>query len=193
MTQQQDGNDGTMTEAELVRRLGDLPKRIEPRNDPWPQIHERIRAGGAARGSWRTPWAAMAAAVAVAFAVGAFLGSTWRGAPSPVAPEAQLTQEGAAVPNLGGTLAGAERVYQAAFSEYVRIGRSAQDLEPATLEAIERNWQEMLDAESALALALEKYPNNPWLNKRMLELRQRQLDMLKQLAGLDRASRRTEI
>jgi hypothetical protein len=51
----------------------------------------------------------------------------------------------------------------------------------------------MLDAEAALVAALKQYPNNPWLNKRMLELRERQLAMLKLLAGFDRTSRRTEI
>ena len=51
----------------------------------------------------------------------------------------------------------------------------------------------MRDAEAALTAALEQYPNNPWLNKRMLELRERQLAMLKLLAGFDRTSRRTEI
>lgn len=196
MTHRPNGNNGNLTEAELIRRLGELPKRIEPRNDPWPRIQERIAAEGAGRPRAGMPWFNLAAAVALAFAIGVFFGQSWQEMAPDTAPVAELAQENGqmnSVPNLGGTLAGTERVYQAAFRQYIDIGNAMQTLKPATLDAIERDWQEMLDAESALAAALEQNPNNPWLNKRMLELRARQLEMLKQLAGLDRASRRTEI
>jgi hypothetical protein len=197
MTHRPNGNDnGNLTETELSRRLGELPKGIEPRNDPWPRILRRITAEDVKRPRAGTSWLKVAAAVVLAFAVGVFFGQSRQElAPGSVTVAQTAQQHGQAntVPNLGGALAGAERVYQAAFSEYVDLGNANQMLEPATLDAIERDWQEMLDAESALSLALEQYPNNPWLNKRMLELRARQLEMLKQLAGLDRASRRTEI
>lgn len=186
---------GDITEAELVRQLGELPRRVEPQNDPWPQIASRI-AADAGRSTTASPWLRLAAAVVLAFAVGIFLGQSWQFAPSDAPYNGELAQEAGSFgmpPNLGGALAGAEREYQAAFSEFTTIGESATVLKPATLDSIERDWQEMLDAESALSAALKQYPNNPWLNKRMLELRERQLAMLKQLAGLDRTSRRTEI
>jgi hypothetical protein len=197
MTHRQTGNgDGGMTEAALIERLGQLPTRVEPRNDPWPQILSRISAQDAGRPTASSNWLRLAAAVALAFALGIFLGRSWQDTVpgvSTTALTAQQSSPNGSMTNLGGTLAGAEREYQAAFTEFMNIGKAAPELKPATLDAIERDWQEMLDAESALSAALEQYPNNPWLNKRMLELRERQLAMLRQLAGLDRTSRRTQI
>jgi hypothetical protein len=190
MTERENGG---MTEAELIRRLGELPTRVEPQNDPWPQIASRI-ARGAGRSTTASSWLRLAAAVVLAFAVGIFLGQSWQFSSSDAPYNGELAQETGSfgmTPNLEGALVGAEREYQAAFSEFATIGESATVLKPATLDSIERDWQEMLDAESALSTALEQYPNNAWLNKRMLELRERQLAMLKQLAGLDRTSRRT--
>lgn len=194
-----DRQNGKISEAELVRRLGELPGRVEPRNDPWPQILSRIRAGDKGRTSAGATWFRLAAAVVLAFSLGIFLGSAWQVSSPVTSPAAQTVQPSTndggfdSTPGLGAAVAGAEREYQAAFREFVKIGRSVPELKPATLDAIERDWREMLDAESALSAALEQYPNNPWLNKRMLELRERQLSMLKQLAGLDRTSRRSQI
>jgi len=187
-----DQRNGELTEAELVRQLGKLPRRVQPRNDPWPQIASRISAQPAARSRLTTPWFSLAAGIALAFAVGVFAGKNWQASPTQSFSNGDLVNRNSAS-NLEGALAGAEREYQAAFSEFANIGQSAPALQPATLDAIEHDWQEMLDAEAALSVALEQYPNNPWLNQRMLELRDRQLRMLKQLAGLDRTSRRTEI
>lgn len=186
---------GQITETELLRRLGELPRRVEPQNDPWPEIQQRIQAEAPARVAARTPWLQFAAAVAVAFALGIFSGQAWQSGGTPLDGAAQTAQSApppTAPRELAGALAGAELEYQAAFSEFITIGYSASNLKTATLESIEDDWQEMQDAEAALSAALDQYPENPWLNQRMLELRDRQLEMLKKLAGLDRASRRTE-
>lgn len=183
---------GEMTEAELIRQLGELPRRVEPRNDPWPQIAARITRHPVSRSRFTSPWLSLAAGVALAFAIGVFAGKNWQSTPAAALAGGELANiEHAST--LEGVLFGVEREYQAAFSEFTTIGQSATNLKPATLESIEHDWQAMLDAEAALTTALEQYPNNPWLNQRMLELRDRQLGMLKQLAGLDRTSRRTEI
>lgn len=192
-----DRENGKITEAELLRRLGELPRQVQPRNDPWPQIARRMAAADKRRPGGGPAWFKLAAAVVLALAVGVFLGRSLPVAPSGDSGATTMAQNGSDVPpvprpNFGAVVAGAELEYQAAFSEFVNIGRSASALKPATLDAIQRDWQEMLDAESALSAALAQYPNNAWLNKRMLELRERQLAMLKQLAGLDRTSRRTE-
>jgi len=187
---------GDMTEAELVRQLGELPRRIEPRYDPWSQILNRIESEGPGRSGSGSSWFRLAAAVALAFSLGIFLGRSLQLSPSAIQADNPLAQEdGGSVqsPEFGGALVGAEREYQAAFSEFTMIGQAASELKPATLDSIERDWQVMLDAQAALAAALEQYPNNPWLNKQMLELRERQLAMLKLLAGFERTSRRTEI
>ncbi len=187
-----DRRDGEMTEAELVRQLGELPRRIQPHNDPWPKIASRIAAQPARPSRLTTPWFSLAAGVALAFAVGVFAGKNWQTTTDQSLSTGDMANLDT-TSSLGGALAGAEREYQAAFSEFATIGQSSPALKPTTLEAIEHDWQAMLDAEAALNIALEQYPNNAWLNQRMLELRDRQLKMLKQLAGLERSSRRTEI
>ena len=191
-----DREDTRISEAELLQRLGQLPRHVAPRNDPWPQVLDRITGEAARTAAPGRGWFRVAAAVALAFAVGIILGKSLPLASpgnSPVDATVQAQPPAGGVAGLGAALAGTEREYQAAFGEFVHIGRSAESLQPATLDAIQRDWQEMLDAERALSTALKQYPDNPWLNQRMLELRERQLAMLKQLAGLDHASRRTEI
>ena len=193
MTHRENGN---TTEAELIKRLGELPQRVEPQNDPWQKIVGRIAKHESRRANAAAPWLRLAAAVVLAFSFGIFLGQSWQFSATATSPDmrtAQLNGGFNQMPNLSGSLMGAEREYQAAFSEFITIGQSVTVLKPATLDGIERNWQEMLDAESALTAALVQYPNNPWLNKRMLELRERQLAMLRQLAGVDRTSRRMKI
>ena len=186
-----------ITETELLDRLAKLPRKIAPASDPWPRIEERILAMPVRSRAAMSSWISIAAGVAVAFAIGIMLGSNWED--SRLVPgdnESQVLADAEALnrdPALRATLEGTEREYQAAFTEFIMIGRNDSELSPATLENIETNWQEILEAEAALATALEQYPENSLLNRQMLELRQRQLELLKQLAGLDRTSRRNEI
>lgn len=187
-----------ITEAELLVRLSELPRRVAPSNDPWPSIEGRIRDIESRRRSVPARWMKVAASVAVAFAVGLYLGNSLEqsGTDNSMASSAQsMTNPASAGPVLGfhGTLAGAEREYQAAFSEFVAVARAGTEISPETIERLDNDWQEILEAETALKTALEQYPENALLNRQMLELRERQLGLLKQLAGLDRASRRTEI
>lgn len=179
-----------VSEEELVRRLGELPRRIEPRNDPWPAIRSRITSGGVRRSRFLPGWSIAAAAVMFAFVTGLFLGRNWESAPL----DGAVNAAAAGLPSsLGVTLSAAEREYQAAFSEFIAVGRTRDQINAATVEKIEHGWQEMLDTELALNAALEQDPGNPWLNARRLELRERQLAFLKQLAGLEQAGRRTSI
>jgi len=186
-----------ITETELLDRLAKLPRKIAPASDPWPRIEERILAMPVRSRAAMSSWISIAAGVAVAFAIGIMLGSNWED--SRLVPgdnESQVLADAEALnrdPALRATLEGTEREYQAAFTEFIMIGRNDSELSPATLENIETNWQEILEAEAALATALEQYPENSLLNRQMLELRQRQLELLKQLAGLDQTSRRNEI
>jgi hypothetical protein len=58
---------------------------------------------------------------------------------------------------------------------------------------IESDWAELTLTENFLVAALEENPGDRFLNDRMLELRARQLGFLKQLARLDKNSRRMTI
>ena len=88
---------------------------------------------------------------------------------------------------------GNEAEYQAAFREFVAIGESRERLEPLVVEQIESSWADMLRTENELSSALELNPNDPFLNMRMLELRERQLGFLRQIASLERKNRRLTI
>ena len=193
-----DNGKSNITEADLLVRLSELPRRVAPSNDPWPRIEDRIRDHESRRRRAPARWMSVAASVVVAFAVGLWFGNRLEqpGTDDSVDSVAQgMTNPAPAEPVLGfhGTLAGAEREYQAAFSEFVAVARAGTEVSPETIEKLDNDWQEILEAEKALKAALEQYPENALLNRQMLELRDRQLGLLKQLAGLDRASRRTEI
>jgi len=83
-----------------------------------------------------------------------------------------------------------EREYHAAFREFVSIGSSRAVLQTDTIESIKSSWHELQMAESALLAALQDYPENTYLNHKLLDLRAQQLGFMQQLAMLDQYSRR---
>jgi hypothetical protein len=186
-----------MNEQELLQRLAALPRRIAPEHDVWPQVLSRIEtpvvsAGGSRMRRWQS--LAIAAGILVAFAVGLMLGPRWLA--TPVAPDngQQLAQTGMierSYPgSLSAVLAATELEYQAAFREFMAVGDSRESLSPLTVEKIMVSWEEIKQSEARLTAALLEFPDNPFLNTRMMELRSRQLQFLQQIAALDHNSRR---
>ena len=184
-----------MNEKDLLKRIADLPREVEPGNDPWDRIAARLdeprtmhdsRASGSRARLLGWPARAVAAVAVLSIAL-AFLGDP--------AQQAGDRMEQAAVPPVALTavLAGSEAVYLAAFREYLTVGESRDALPALTVEKIETGWSELRQVESALADALAQNPNDPFLNRRMLELRSRQLGFLRQLASLDQSNRRLTI
>jgi hypothetical protein len=185
-----------LEEKELLRRIGQLPREIPPRRDPWPLIAARIAQPRAARVRTRH-WLPLAAAASVvaALVLGLLLGP--RLAEPPAAGGLQVTQEEQA-PESRGThtpafLAGSEAEYQAAFREFIAVGRDRSSLSPRTIETIETGWADLRATETELAAALATHPDDRFLNTRMLELRARQLGFLRQIASLDQSNRRLTI
>lgn len=191
-----------MNEQELLKRIAELPREIPPGRDPWAEISARLDDRVSApdvpavmerRGSWLQSWPlrAVAAVAVVAIAVVLMPG------PGPVRQQPADSQSvntavvsPMAIPVV---LAGSEVEYQAAFREFIAIGDSRNQIPAATVEKIETGWADLLQVETALADALARDPNDPFLNKRMLELRARQLGFLRQLASLDHSNRRLTI
>ncbi len=187
-----------MNEKELLRRIAELPREMAPENDPWRKIAERMDDRSPAQDATRAEhaprrwaWQAVAALAVLALAV------TLLNAPRPVPNEPALSQvpvqptaEPVAMPF---ALAGSEAEYQAAFREFIPIGESRERLSALTVEKLETGWADLRQVENALADALAQNPNDPFLNKRMLELRARQLGFLRQLAALDHSNRRLTI
>ena len=183
-----------MTENELLERMAGLPREIEPPRDPWPQISARIeRAETPGRtGFGGRRWSlAAAAAVLLAIAAGLVFAPMRSQAPGLTTGDQVLADR--SMNHVPAMIAGSEAEYLAAFREFISVGDSRSRLPVQAVEMIETSWSELTKAETELAAALGKNPNDPFLNKRMLELRARQLSFLKQLAVLDFNNRRMTI
>ena len=187
-----------LTEKELLARLGTLPREIAPDNDVWPAIADRIgqrQAASSGPGS-SNPWwfRAAAASVALAIAMGILLGRQWSTTTGPMQPVSASAAHSLIVhtDGMSGTLAASELEYQAAFREFISIGERG-DLTLETIAKLDNGWADLRKAEAGLSNALQEHPGNHFLNIKMLELRSRQLGFLKQIAALDKSSRRTSI
>jgi hypothetical protein len=176
------------TEDQLVEAIHDLPKSKTPPGDPWPGIAAVFSAAsGQERASGRgMRWGhqALAASVAVAFVAGLMFGQQIGTEPAiPMgANSIDLAMQAALEAN--------EREYQAAFREFIPVGMSKSLLATEAVENIESSWAEMQQAERALVDALKDYPDNHYLNQKLLDLRSQQLGFMRQLATLDQFSRR---
>jgi hypothetical protein len=184
-----------ISEQQLLARLAGLPREIPPANDPWDRIasrlgQERAASRKAPTAAWRHPRRMLQAVAAVAvlgIAAVLFMG-----------PQVEQVQPGAErivleKPGMPTALAGSEAEYRAAFREFIPLGEAKPDLSAMTVETIETGWADLRQVELELAGALARDPADPFLNKRMLELRARQLGFLRQLAALDRSNRRLTI
>lgn len=187
------------TETGLLAKLGALPCEIAPENDVWPAIAKRIEqetAAGPQPGSTNRWWHyAVAASFTLLLAAGILLGRPW--STDQAEPQISLVSgvhgERASAGALSGTLAATELEYHAAFREFISVGDPTGNLKLNTMEKLLAVWMDLRNTEAGLSLALQQNPDNPFLNEKMLKLRSRQLDFLKQIAALERSSRRTMI
>ena len=187
-----------LSEQELLERLAALPREITPERDAWPAIAQRIGQEDTVyrqRSSSRWWIHAVAASVAVIFVAGVLIGRQWGTTPGMVQPAFDLAHPAQAVwvGGLAGALTASELEYQAAFREFISVGESRENLPQQAVENLTAGWADLSKAETALTNALRENPGNAFLSAKMLELRSRQLDFLKQLASLDQNSRRTTI
>jgi hypothetical protein len=180
-------------EQRLLKQLAELPREMAPEHDVWPRISGRIDRLERRSNRW---WPqAVAASVLVAFVAGLMLGRQWDVplVPEGAGPGNASRAEFAGTTDIAGSLVASEREYQAAFREFITVGRSRDSLPLETVEKIEIGWNDLREAEIALMTALRDNPDNLFLNAKMMDLRARQLEFLKQIAMLDRNSRRTTI
>jgi len=175
-------------ETELAGAIGGLPDSIEPQHDLWPGIASRLSVRQGRTGSARTTpvWRrhALAASLAVAFATGILFG---RQMGQEEIPQADLPAGDLA---MVAALQASEREYHAAFRQFIPVGEARPMLETQAVQNIENSWFELQQAESALLAALHEYPENTYLNEKLLDLRAQQLGFMQQLAMLDQFSRR---
>jgi DNA-binding response OmpR family regulator len=172
-----------MKEADLQKAIGSLPRSMQPARDLWPGIAERL--GKAERDTvvrreprfWHAP--ALAAAVLMALVTGIYIG---RGLDTGAGDQLTETVEEAA---LIGTVKATELEYQAAFSELVPLDYSGLRLNGEEPDALRGSWEALVQTETALLAALKQYPSDVYLNEKLMDLRSRQLQFVKQLALLE--------
>jgi len=172
-----------MKETDLQNAIGSLPRSMKPARDLWPGIEQRL--GKAERDAvvrrepsyWRVP--ALAAAVLMALVTGIYIG---RGLDTGAADQVTETVEEAA---LIGTVKATELEYQAAFSELVPLDYSGLRLDGEEPDALRGSWEALVQTETALLAALKQYPSDVYLNEKLMDLRSRQLQFVKQLALLE--------
>lgn len=189
-----------ISEQELLRRIAGLPREVSPPNDPWAAISARLEppASRLSAAAGTRGWALRAAAAALVLAImgGVLLGPRLsvrfetETAVSVAATQQRVGQQARHIP---ATRAATEAEYRAAFREFIAVGQARPSLSAQTIATIETGWADLRRAESALAAALALNPEDPFLNRRMLELRARQLGFLQQLASLDQSNRRLMI
>jgi len=168
----------------LRNAIKNLPDRLDPPRDLWPGINLRLDPAarsvqGAAKVRWRIP--AMAAAVVVALVTGILIGrdTAWR--PAPAAQYDAPVLEVA----LRGSLQSTEREYQAALQELLTLHYSGARLPGNDTESMRASWEILQNTENQLQLALAEYPANEFLNKKLLELKSRQLRFVKSVVMLE--------
>jgi hypothetical protein len=172
-----------MKESELQSAIDTLPRSIKPQRDLWPGINERlgtIKKGGKVHYNtpmWRAP--ALAAAVLLALTGGIFIGRGMDAGPTGEPSQTVMAYA------LLGTVKATEREYQAAFRELVPLEYSGMRLEGEEPDALRGSWEDLLQTESSMLAALQQYPSNIYLNKKLLDLRSQQLQFVKQLALLE--------
>jgi hypothetical protein len=141
-----------------------------------------VICGPASRRGWRRPNTECrnhAGCVLLALATGIFIG---RGLELGPADEMVQFERHFA---LTGAVEAAEREYQAAFRELVPLEYSGLRLQGEGPDALRKSWEDLLQAESSLLVALQQYPSNIYLNEKLLDLRAQQLQFVKQLAMLE--------
>ena len=183
-----------MNEQELNKAISGLPREFPPERDLWPGIEARLderHEAAALTPSRRWPLA-LAASVVLAFSAGLLSGRLM--GPGDGVEQVSGT-EFAMKPTPGlmfqAALMESELEYQAAFREFIPVGYAKGRFDEAVLASIENAWSDLQQQESDLLSALKANPGNAYLGQTLLGLRARQLEFLRQMAGLDQTSWRT--
>jgi len=196
-------------ELEALRRLVAYARSIPghdapPADDLWPGIERRMtvpaaaafapRAGRPVRAAARVSlsFGQLAAAAVLLMAVSGAAAWFVRGGlatgPAP-APVIEAEVEPAPPADLVRRVNFADAQYDAAVADLERaLAERRNDLNPRTVEILERNLK-LIDAAIAQARqALDEDPGNAYLNRHLVESRRRKLELLRRAAAIDGAN-----
>jgi anti-sigma factor RsiW len=190
---------GCREEERRLRRLlahaAAVPRSVSPPRDLWPGIAARIQ-GAPRHVSWLR-FDSWQPALAVAAAVVLALGAVLLGRPSPVPvhtviiPSSADTGQGrlqtAAVETDPG-LAAMEEDYQAAANSLLEALLERQDdLDPQTLETVQRNLAVIDEALAEIHRALAMDPSRPELGRKLVATHRKRIEVLRQMVKLSSA------
>jgi len=184
-------------------RLAGLPREVAPPRDGWDAIEKRIRAAARAQASGhaseqsldrlRLRWPIAAAAAAVLIL--AVVTGLWRTTPDPLpSPTPSVSARvPARAPGYAGSLQVTEQEYRAALLEFDALTRRGGQPDTSLEASLQGGWAVLSQTEHALERALRDHPDDPYINERLVQLRTRQVELLRQIASAGMASRRRMI
>jgi len=188
---------GIRDESEFLRQLSSLPLEIAPQRDAWPQIAARIGQPGRGAGAGRRRYwpLAAAASIVMVLAAGVVLRNQWQ-TQGPSAPGTESMAVAERPPGrayFSGSPSSGELEYQAALREFMALNTLPAAREDPKPEWMERGWETLRQVEVELTAALRDEPDNDFLKSRLVALRARQIELLKQIAAVDSAGWRNSI
>jgi anti-sigma factor RsiW len=176
----------------VVQFAGGVTSRdVAPSHDLWPGIHARIaRVHQPRRVSFSIPQLAAAAVLLIAVSAGTawVVSNRVAGPASTTSAAIEAEVEPTATPDVVRPVNFADPQYDAAVSDLERaLDERRNDLNPRTVEILERNLK-LIDAAIAQARqALEEDPGNAYLNRHLVESRRRKLELLRRAASINEA------
>jgi hypothetical protein len=169
---------------QLLAHAAALPRQLAPARDLWPEIAPRLTSGWGLHG---LPLALLATAAVVVAAIALVM---TRVAPEPVktvtmpqaGPSAALVSDFALADPV---LAAAEREYEAAAKTLLETLQRRRALLPAgDLARVEANLQVIDRALAEVREALVKDPQNPELNRMLVDTHRKKVDVLRRVVRL---------
>jgi anti-sigma factor RsiW len=176
----------------VIAHAGSVTSRdVPPSRDLWPAIEARLERVAQPRRISLPIWQ-LAAAAALLMALSAATAWFVRGGVAPaggaVVASIQAEVEPTAPADAVRPVNFADAQYDAAVSDLERaLDERRNDLNPRTVEILERNLK-LIDAAIAQARqALDEDPGNAYLNRHLVESRKRKLDLLRRAAAITEA------
>jgi hypothetical protein len=205
VTEEQRRREGA--EAELDRRIADLPKAVEPARDLWPDIEARLDEPDARGTPGYVWWGAVAAAVCAAALLPVLLQQAPPGdvpvptatvpaaVPESTVPGLDIAGQQLRLRNAAVTSVEPGPEYRAARAELLQLlEERLAGLAPEDREIVVRNIETIRSALEEIDGALQDNPDDPLLQELMLQTYQKELDVMARVNGLaGPARRRTDL
>lgn len=187
----------TLDELRAIVRHATTLRDVMPRADLWPGIERQLaspvpqvpRVPGVL--AWRVTLSLPQLAAAAVLLVSVSVGSMWMLQPRPVpaAPAAATAADGEPARSIGRVVTASadlgDDTYDSAVADLQRVLREGRSqLDPATVEVLERNLSIIDQAIRDAHAALTQDPSDLYLSSHLVAARQRKLELLREASVL---------